>query len=119
MTATAENRESTVRQLSEWSGRLNVHGYTKLTGRSWPAVRIRHDARKRPHGNHSRDRSFRRLYFRLLGDFQRVIDLDSEVSDGAFQLGMSKQQLNGAQVLGTLVDQGGFGAPHRVRPVGR
>lgn len=89
------------------------------TGRSWPAVRIRHDARKRPHGNHSRDRSFRRLYFRLLGDFQRVIDLDSEVSDGAFQLGMSKQQLNGAQVLGTLVDQGGFGAPHRVRPVGR
>lgn len=87
--------------------------------RFWPAVRIRHDARKRPHGNHSRDRSFRRLYFRLLGDFQRVIDLDSEVSDGAFQLGMSKQQLNGAQVLGTLVDQGGFGAPHRVRPVGR
>jgi hypothetical protein len=32
----AENRESTIRQVSEWSGRWNVHGCTRLTGRSWP-----------------------------------------------------------------------------------
>jgi len=33
----------------------------------------------------------------LLGDFQRVVYLDAEVSDGAFELGMAKQQLNGAR----------------------
>lgn len=31
----------------------------------------------------------------LLGDLQRVVYLDAEVSDGAFELGMAKQQLNG------------------------
>lgn len=40
MTAEAENRKSTVRQVSEWSGRLNVHGCTKLIGRSWPVVAL-------------------------------------------------------------------------------
>jgi len=59
------------------------------------------------------------LDFRLLRDLQRVIDHDAEVSDGAFQLGVSKQQLNGAQILHALVDQRHFGSPHRVRPVGR
>lgn len=37
----------------------------------------------------------RGLDFPLLGDLQPVIDLDAEVSVGAFELGVSKQQLNG------------------------
>ena len=39
--------------------------------------------------------ALRRLDFGLLRDLQRVIDLDSEVSNGAFQLAMTKQELNG------------------------
>jgi len=39
------------------------------------------------------------LDFSLLRNFQRVIHLDAEVSDRAFQLGMPKQQLNGPQIL--------------------
>jgi hypothetical protein len=35
----------------------------------------------------------------LLGEFQRVIHLDAEVSNGALQLGVAKQELNGSQVL--------------------
>ena len=55
----------------------------------------------------------------LLGDLQRVVYLDAEVSDGAFELGMAKQQLNGSQVLRPLVYQRRFRSPHRVRPIGR
>ena len=61
----------------------------------------------------------RKLDFRLLGYLQRVIDLNAEVSDGAFQLGVPKQKLNGAQILRPLVDQRRFGPSHRVRPIGR
>lgn len=60
----------------------------------WSPVRIRHDARKRPHGNHSCGRGICRLDFRLLGDLQRVINLDAEVADGTLQLGVPQQQLN-------------------------
>lgn len=37
-----------------------------------------------------------RLHFSLLRDLQRVVDLDPEVSDCAFQLGVSKQEGSGA-----------------------
>ena len=60
-----------------------------------------------------------RLDFGLLRDFQRVINLDSKVSDGAFQLAMPKQKLNRSQILRPLVDQCRFGSPHRVRAVDR
>src|ERR1700693_3693353 len=36
---------------------------------------------------------------------QGIIDLDAEVSDGAFDLGVSEQKLHGSQVAGALVDQ--------------
>ena len=39
--------------------------------------------------------ALRRLAFGLLRDLQRVIYLDPEVSNGAFQLAMTKQELNG------------------------
>jgi hypothetical protein len=40
---------------------------------------------------------------------QGVIDLDAEVSDGAFDLGMAEQELHGPQVASAPVDQGRFG----------
>jgi hypothetical protein len=40
---------------------------------------------------------------------QGVIDLDAEVSDGAFDLGVAEQKLHGPQVAGAPVDQGRFG----------
>ncbi len=40
---------------------------------------------------------------------QGVIDLDAEVPDGAFDLGVAEQKLRGSQVTGTPVDQGCFG----------
>jgi hypothetical protein len=39
-----------------------------------------------------------------------IIDLDAEVPDGAFDLGVPEQELHGAQIAGTPVDQG------RLRP---
>ena len=40
---------------------------------------------------------------------QGVINLDAEVSDGAFDLGMAEQELHGPQVASAPVDQGRFG----------
>lgn len=57
------------------------------------------------------------LDFSLLRDLKRVINLDPEVSDSAFQLAMSEQELNGAQVLRSLVDQRGLSPAHRVSTV--
>jgi hypothetical protein len=37
---------------------------------------------------------------------QRVIDLDAEISDRAFDLGMSKQKLDGPEIASPSVDQG-------------
>ena len=55
--------------------------------------------------------------FRLLGDLEGVIDLDAEVPHGRLELGVSQEQLHGAQVLGAPVDQRRFGSTHRVRAV--
>jgi hypothetical protein len=45
-----------------------------------------------------------RLHLSLLGDFQRVVDLNSKVSDSAFELGVAEQQLNRPEILGSPVD---------------
>lgn len=39
----------------------------------------------------------------LLRDPECIVDLYAEVSHGAFQLGMTKQELNGPKVLGPFV----------------
>ena len=49
-----------------------------------------------------------RLQFRLFRKSQRVIDLDSEVTDSAFQLGMPEQELHGSEVACLSVDQRSF-----------
>jgi hypothetical protein len=45
------------------------------------------------------------LHLRLLGNLQRVVDLDPEVSDAAFDFGTSKQKLNGPKSPGPPLDQ--------------
>jgi hypothetical protein len=47
---------------------------------------------------------------------QGVIDLDAEIPDRAFDLGMPEQELDGPQIARPPVDQGGFCAAQRVRP---
>ncbi len=42
---------------------------------------------------------------RLFGNFECVINLDAEIPHRRLQLGVSKQQLHGAKVLRTSVDQ--------------
>lgn len=41
----------------------------------------------------------------LLSHFQRVVNLDAEIANGAFELGVPEQQLDCAQILGAPVDQ--------------
>src|SRR6202008_3216711 len=50
------------------------------------------------------------LPFRLFGHLERVIDLDAEVSNGAFELRMAEEQLYSAQILRAAIDQRGFRA---------
>ena len=40
----------------------------------------------------------------LFGNFQHIIDLDAEIPDGTFNLGMTKEQLNRSQISSPLVD---------------
>ena len=41
------------------------------------------------------------LDLRLLGDLQGVLQLDPKVSDGALELGVPEEELDGSEVLGT------------------
>jgi hypothetical protein len=42
---------------------------------------------------------------------QGIIDLDAEISDSAFYLGVAEQKLHGSQVACTSIDQGRLGSP--------
>ena len=48
----------------------------------------------------------------LLGDAQRVIEFDAEVSDRAVHFGVTKQELNGSEISGLPVDQRRFRPPY-------
>src|ERR1051325_1972594 len=50
--------------------------------------------------------------FNLLGDAKGVVHLDTEITDGAFEFRMPKQQLHGSQVTSLLVNLCGLGSPH-------
>ena len=52
-----------------------------------------------------RVRSTPNLDLDLLGDRQRVVYLNTEVSDRAFDLGVAEQQLNSPQVACLSIDQ--------------
>lgn len=56
---------------------------------------------------------------RLLGQDQSIINFDAKVTNGAFQFGIPEQELAGAKVAGSLIDQGHFCSPEAVRPIER
>jgi hypothetical protein len=55
----------------------------------------------------------------LLRDAEGVIDLDTEIADGAFELRMSEEELYGSQVPRLLINLRRLGATHRVRAIRR
>lgn len=57
------------------------------------------------------------LHLGLLCHFERIIDFDAEIANGAFQFAVTKQQLHGAKILCSPIDQCRFGSPHRVGSV--
>src|SRR5204863_2416210 len=52
------------------------------------------------------------LEFHLLGDAQRVVNLDTKVTDGAFEPCVPEQELNCPQIAGLLVNLRGLGPTH-------
>ncbi len=54
--------------------------------------------------------------FNLFCNLKGIVHLDAEISHRAFDLGMSKQKLNGPEISGPSVDQGSFCASQRMGP---
>jgi hypothetical protein len=50
------------------------------------------------------------LNLRALGESERILNIDAKISDGAFNLGVTQQNLNGQQVASLLVNDGRFGS---------
>jgi hypothetical protein len=46
-----------------------------------------------------------------------IVDFDAEVSYGALDLGVTEEQLGGAQISGALVNQRRLGSTQCVRPI--
>jgi hypothetical protein len=65
-----------------------------------------------------RDADYFRSQLDLLGNAERVIDLDAEITNRAFELRVPEEQLDGSQVACLLVDLRRLRPPHRVRAVG-
>jgi hypothetical protein len=57
--------------------------------------------------------------FDLLRDAERIVDLDTEVANRAFEIDVPKRQLNGSEIASLLVDLSRLGAPHRMRSISR
>jgi len=59
----------------------------------------------------------RRLELNLFSQIQGIVHLKPEISDGAFQLGMTEEKLDRTQVSGLTIDLGSLRTAHRVRAV--
>lgn len=59
----------------------------------------------------------RQSHFGLLSHFESIVNLDPEVSHGAFYFCMAQEQLDRAQVLSASIDQRRFRSTHGVRTV--
>jgi hypothetical protein len=55
----------------------------------------------------------------LLRDAERIVDLDAEVANSAFELRVLGEQLHRPQVAGLLVNLRHLCSPYRVRPISR
>src|ERR1019366_7871385 len=76
----------------------------------------------RVEGGGSRRRRYHGLYpsdVDLLRNCQRIVDLDPEIADRAFQLGMPEQKLDRAKISGASIDQGDLRPAERVRAIHR
>lgn len=51
----------------------------------------------------------------ILSDFDRIIDFDAEIPDGAFDFRMSEQELDSTEVTRSPVDQKVMGGSCRLR----
>jgi hypothetical protein len=60
-----------------------------------------------------------RLELDLLRDAKRIVDLDAEVANSAFELRVPEQQLHRPQVAGLLVNLRHLRSPQRVRLISR
>jgi hypothetical protein len=60
----------------------------------------------------------RALHLRLFGYFKGIIDFYAQVAHGTLELGMPKEQLNGAEVLGPPIDQRCLGSAHSMGAIG-
>ena len=55
----------------------------------------------------------------LLRNGQSVVDLDTQISNRAFQFCVAEQELDGPEIAGLLVDQSRLCAPQGVGAIGR
>ena len=55
--------------------------------------------------------------FNVLGQSQGVLDIDAEIANRRFDLGMPQDYLHGAEVARSLVHKCSLGTTQRVRPV--
>ena len=46
---------------------------------------------------------------------QRIVHFDAQISNGAFDLGVAKQKLDGPEIASATVDQGCLSASERMR----
>ena len=54
------------------------------------------------------------LHLGALGESERILYIDAQISNGAFNLSVTQQNLHGAQVASLLVNDGRFGSAQRV-----
>src|SRR5258705_12732577 len=55
------------------------------------------------------------LHLGLLGDFQRIVDLDDEIPNCVFEFRVPEQQLNSSEISGPPIDHHSFRS-RRMRP---
>src|SRR5439155_7948269 len=63
--------------------------------------------------------SLANLHLGLLGDLHRIVGLDDEIPNCAFQFRVPEQQLNGSEIAGPPIDHRSFRTSHRMRAVCR
>src|SRR5438552_11190415 len=82
-----------------------------MNGRRWPVSDRRTRWRSLT--------SLANLHLGLLSDLQRIVDLDAEILNCAFEFRVPEQQLNSSEISGPPIDHRSFRTSHRMRPVCR
>ena len=57
------------------------------------------------------------LHLGLLGNLQRIVDLDAEIPNCAFEFRVPEQQLNSSEISSSLIDHRSFRTSQRMRAV--